>query len=117
MKKLLLFIALIPMVAVAQQRNTTPVKIDGGDGMNPLIKLVSTNQQAPFIAINNGTTSILTVQSNGAVSLDSISLANTNGQISFGATNTAPSVSTNANTWVKVSIYGDTNVYKLPLYR
>ncbi len=42
-------------------------------------------------------------------------LAATN-QVAFGATNTAPTVTTNVAKWISVQVSGFTNAYRLPLY-
>jgi hypothetical protein len=112
MKKAFLLLLVLPFVAVAQQKTVSPLKIDAGDGQNAALTIVATNQYAPLIAVNNGTTSILTVSSNGVLTMSS-----TNGQFVFGATNSAPATTNTVSAWVTVSVANNTNTYKLPLYR
>lgn len=47
----------------------------------------------------------------------SVVIYGTTNQIVFGGTNAAPSTTTNAVVWVSVNVSGDTNQYRIPLYK
>lgn len=115
MKKLISILAIIPVVCVAQgfvHDVVTPIRINGGDGNNSLIKMVSPNQSAPFITASDGTNTIYSVNANG-----SVLLAATTNVVTYGGTNSAPVNTTNAAVWISVAVKGDTNSYRLPLYK
>ncbi len=48
--------------------------------------------------------------------LGQITLAGTTNQVTFGATNSAPSSSAAPTKWISVTVSGDAGVYRLPLY-
>jgi len=78
---------------------------------NAVLLLDNRDSALPLIiARNNGTTKF-SVSTNGQMSL-----AGTTNQVTFGATNTAPSVTTNAAKWISVQVSGFTNAYRIPLY-
>jgi len=112
MKKLLISALLLPIVAFAEPQVRSEIKILCGSGQDSAIKIISANQSAPFITINDGTNTLFNVNNTG-----SISLSGTNGQIVFGSTNTAPVTTNVVVAWVAVSVKGDTNAYRLPLYK
>ncbi len=64
---------------------------------------------------NNGTT-VFKVAASGAVTAPTYTLSGTTNQITFGATNTAPVVTTNAAKWISIQVAGFTNAYRLPIY-
>jgi len=112
MKKLLISALLLPIIAFADPQIRPEMKIVCGSGQDSAIKIVSSNQSAPFITINDGTNTLFNVNSTG-----SISLSGTNGQIVFGSTNSLPVTTNIVVAWVKVTVSGDTNSYRLPLYK
>jgi 6-phosphogluconolactonase (cycloisomerase 2 family) len=115
MKKLISILVLAPVLAMADgflHDVVTPLRINGGDGNNVEIKIVAPTQNVPYIAINNGTNTIYAVNQDGSV----FSAATTN-QLTFGATNSAPANGSNVVNWVSVRVVGDTNTYRLPLYK
>ena len=95
------------------QLQTTPPERIVAPITDPAIRIVgSTNQASSYIAIHNETSPLFVVHKEG-----SISLYSTTNHIKFGATNSAPVTTTNASTWVSVQVDGDTNKYRLPLYK
>lgn len=112
MKKLLISALLLPIVAFAEPITSKELKIVCDSGQDSAIKIVSSNQSAPFITINNGTNTLFNVNSTG-----SLTLGGTNGQIVFGVTNTAPVTNNVVVAWISVSVSGSTNAYRLPLYK
>ena len=110
--KYIALLCLLPMVALGQQVTLQPVKITT-DKNYPAIAIVgSTNQVASYLTLKNETGTILTITSNGVIS----SAAVTN-QLVFAATNTAPADNSNVVKWVSVKVNGETNAYRLPLYK
>ena len=114
MKKLISILAIIPAVCLAQgfvHDVVTPIRINTGDGNNSEIKIFGTNQNVPFIQIL-GTNTIYAVNPDGSI----VTAATTN-IVTYGGTNTAPANTTNVAAWVSVAVKGDTNSYRLPLYK
>jgi hypothetical protein len=64
-----------------------------------------------YFRVTDGTKTVYTINTNG-----SVSIVPTNGAIVFGGTTTA-AAATNIVGWVGVSVNGDTNSYRLPLYK
>jgi len=112
MKKLLISALLLPMIALADPMTSRELKVVCGSGHDNGIKIVGTNQYAPFITINDGLTTIFDVNYQGAVAINA-----TNAKVIFGSTNTAPVTTNVVVAWVAVSVKGDTNAYRLPLYK
>jgi len=108
MKKLILILCFAPMLGLAQQVNSQPLRITT-DGNVAGITLITPSANAPAIVVHDGTNNVFRVAANGA-----LVLACTTNQITFGATNSAP-VSTNSVKWISVAVVGDTNVYRLGL--
>ncbi len=76
-----------------------------------VLLLDNRNTAAPLIiARDNGVTKFR-VNTNG-----SVVLAGTTNQVTFGATNTAPAVTTNVAKWISVQVGSFTNAYRIPLF-
>lgn len=114
MKKLFISVLLLilPIACLAQLQTVPGLKIVP-DNFNPAIRIVgSTNSQAAFIAVHTETSSVFTLRTNG-----SIVLGGTTNQISFAGTNAAPADTTNVAAWISVQVSGNTNGYRIPLYK
>lgn len=108
-------ILLFPFAAMAQQVTLSPAKITT-DVNYPAVSIRgTTNQSADYLTIKDETGTIFKVTTNG--SLASLSVTATTNQIVFGSTNTAPANTTNVAAWVSVQVSGNTNRYRLPLYK
>ena len=71
----------------------------------------SYSQTLPWIELGTQTNVVFHVHSDG-----SIFLGSTTNHITFGSTNTAPASATVA-AYVSVKVDGDTNIYRIPLYK
>jgi len=112
MKKIftLLFAALA--IGASAQTTIAPIKIVS-DGSQVPITVVMPNATQPILLAHDGTNRVVSINSLGV-----LSIAATTNQIVFGKTNSAPlNTSTNSMVWVSVQVYGDTNAYRLPLYK
>lgn len=110
--KLISIISLAAVCAFGQSNSTKPIYIDCGDGNNSAISIYSTNQQVALINVNNGATATFRVNYDG-----SLVTGATNNVITFAATNTAPVNTSNVVAWISVTVAGNTNLYRLPLYK
>ena len=111
MNKLILAILAIPALCLAQVVSQ-PVVISPENNTPAIVTVGATNRVAPYLVVKNQSGTLLTIDSNGVLN----GFATTN-QIVFGATNSAPADSTNIAAWVSVQVSGNTNRYRLPLYR
>ena len=113
MNKLLVFLMAVPTVAFAQLQSTPPEQIRTSY-YDPAIRIVgSTNQQAAYLTVHNETNALFVLHKEGSIALYSVT-----NHIKFGATNAAPTGSASTpNCWVSVQISGDTNLYRMPLYK
>lgn len=99
------------MAARAQQVPTSPIKIQADKNYSAIRINGNTNQSDVYVRVTDGTKTVFTVNTNG-----SIGITPTNGAIVFSGTTTA-ATATNIVGWVGVSVSGDTNLYRLPLYK
>lgn len=113
MKKLLVFVMALPMVSFAQLQTVPPQRIVA-NGTDPAIRIVgSTNQAGAYVSLHNETNTLFAIKSDGSLTVNSLT-----NHIKFGATNAAPTGSASTpNAWVSVQISGDTNLYRMPLYK
>ena len=110
MKKLILFlIALIPLIGMAVELPNIRISTDG---YQVPITIVCPNSTQPILLAHDGTNRVVSISAQGVLNI----VAQTN-QIIWGATNNAPANTTNVVKWVSVQVNGDTNSYRLPLYK
>ena len=101
----------VPLAVVAQIVSVPPQKIVAESNDHAITVIGSTNQVASYISIKNETGTIFKVGSGD------LFLGATTNFVTFGATNNAPTNATTPVYWVAVKINGDTNTYRMPLYR
>ena len=110
--KYIALLCLLPLVAFGQQVTSQPVKITA-DKNYPAISIIgSTNQVASYLTLKNENGTILTITSNGVISSGALT-----NQLVFASTNNAPATTNAIVVWVSVKVVGDTNAYRLPLYK
>lgn len=114
MKKFLCIIGLLPIAAFGQQfRLEQPLHVNNNGFPSVAgINVHGTNQVAPYYRAGNGTNTIFAVNADGSLYLNA-----TTNQVTFGATNIAPVNTSNVVGWVSVQVSGNTNLYRLPLYK
>jgi hypothetical protein len=110
MKRLMPFLAaLVPLAG--KSMDVPSVRITT-DGTSPAITIVAPSGNQPILLAHDGTNRVVSISDKGVLNI----AAQTN-QIVWGATNTAPANTNNATKWVSVQVAGDTNAYRLPLYK
>lgn len=111
MKKIILISAAVIATAAFAADVVRPMQVTLPNGVESGLRIIGTNQSVPFIQIV-GTNQLFSVNADGSVTTGSVT-----NQITFGGTNSAPVNTTNVSAWVSVSVSGNTNVYRLPLYK
>ena len=117
-----LALLLFPVAVFGQQVTSQPVKITADKNYSAIEIIGSTNQVANYLTVKNETGTIVSLSASGAWTGTGFSggawtgTATTN-QIVFASTNAAPVDPTNVVKWVSVKVTGDTNAYRLPLYK
>ena len=110
--KLISIISLAAVCAFGQSNNSKPIRIDCGDGNNSAITIYSTNHSVALVNAHNGAATAFRVNYDGSMVTGA-----TNNVITFAATNTAPVNTSNVVAWISVTVAGNTNFYRLPLYK
>ena len=114
MKKLYVFLCLVLGFVAVAQFTTLPQAIRiVADKVNPAFVIHgTTNQIASYFTIKTENGQLFNITSNGVP----FSSATTN-QMLFAGTNSAPTNTSNPVVWISVQVNGDTNAYRLPLYK
>ena len=114
MKWLIAILASLSIVSVgrAQLDTVKPMRIVPDVNYPAVVIHGSTNSVSQAIVIKNEIGTAGSIGMKGQLSISA-----TTNQLSFGATNSAPVNTTNIAQWVSVQVAGDTNAYRLPLYK
>jgi len=100
--------------AIAGNLTSGVVPKAGTTGTNlvdgPIVISAVTNAALPGILTANALTSTNTVTAS------KYTITGTTNQVTFGATNTAPSSAVAPTKWISITVTGDAGVYRLPLY-
>lgn len=85
------------------------------DGNTPYILNTSIlHTSGNLFEIRNADTLKFRIDYSGAIG--AVFIAGTTNQVTFGGTNTAPMITTNAAKWISVQVSGFTNAYRIGLY-